>query len=167
MFRTHIGPVDPLSALAQRVASGELAQLSAAEVRAQIDAAVKDGAVYLRPETAQAMFVQFENIQQSMAMKIPFGIAQMGKSFRNEITVEHFIFRSCEFEQMEMEFFCEPGTDDQWMDYWKDARIAWWRKWSNAPEKFVLRAHEPEELAHYAKGCYDIEYDYPWGWGEL
>lgn len=167
MFRTHIGPVDPLGHLAQRVASGEFTDLSPAEIRAEIDTAVKDGAVYLRPETAQAMFVQFENIQQSMAMKVPFGIAQMGKSFRNEITVEHFIFRSCEFEQMEMEFFCEPGTDDEWMQYWSEARIAWWRKWSNRPEDFVLRAHEPEELAHYAKGCYDIEYAYPWGFGEL
>jgi glycyl-tRNA synthetase len=123
--------------------------------------------VYLRPETAQAMFVQFMNIQQAMSLKIPFGIAQMGKSFRNEITVEHFIFRSCEFEQMEMEFFCEPGTDDAWMDYWKDARMGWWQKFANDPAKFRLRPHEASELAHYAKGCFDVEYLYPWGWGEL
>ena len=113
------------------------------------------------------MFVQFQNIQQSMALKVPFGVAQMGKSFRNEITVEHFIFRSCEFEQMEMEFFCEPGTDDTWLDYWKNARMQWWQKFANDPSKFRLRAHEPDELAHYAKGCYDIEFLYPWGWGEL
>ncbi len=167
MFRSHIGPVDPMGGLAQQIAQGDFSDLSPNEVRAKLDEVVKDGAVYLRPETAQAMFVQFENIQKSMAMKIPFGIAQMGKSFRNEITLEHFIFRSCEFEQMEMEFFCEPGTDDEWMAYWSDARVSWWRKWANHPEKFVIRPHEPEELAHYAKACVDIEYDYPWGMGEL
>jgi glycyl-tRNA synthetase len=113
------------------------------------------------------MFVQFLNVQQSMSMKVPFGIAQMGKSFRNEITVEHFIFRSCEFEQMEMEFFCEPGTDDEWMDYWCKARMDWWKRFANDPSKFRFRAHDKAELAHYAKGCFDIEYDYPWGWGEL
>jgi glycyl-tRNA synthetase len=167
MFRSHIGPVDPFGKLAQRISEGEFDNLSLAEVRTHLDKSVKDGAVYLRPETAQAMFVQFENIQQSMAMKVPFGIAQMGKSFRNEITVEHFIFRSCEFEQMEMEFFCEPGTDEDWMEYWSQARINWWKKWSNDPDKFILRPHEESELAHYAKSCYDIEYAYPWGWGEL
>ena len=102
-----------------------------------------------------------------MSLKVPFGIAQMGKSFRNEITVEHFIFRSCEFEQMEMEFFCEPGTDDEWLEYWKTERMNWWKKYANDPSKFRLRAHEPDELAHYAKGCFDVEYDYPWGWDEL
>ena len=107
------------------------------------------------------------NIQQAMSLKIPFGIAQMGKSFRNEITVEHFIFRSCEFEQMEMEFFCEPGTDDHWMDYWVQQRMAWWQKYANDKTKFKLRPHEADELAHYAKGCFDIEYEYPWGYGEL
>ena len=123
--------------------------------------------VYLRPETAQAMFVQFKNVQQSMSLKPPFGIAQMGKSFRNEVTVEHFIFRSCEFEQMEMEFFCEPGTQGQWMDYWKEQRMNWWTRFANDPSKFHFRAHEKDELAHYADQCYDIEYDYPWGRGEL
>jgi glycyl-tRNA synthetase len=100
-------------------------------------------------------------------MKIPFGIAQMGKSFRNEISVEHFIFRSCEFEQMEMEFFCEPGTDDHWMAYWCEQRMAFWKRYANSPDAFRFRAHEKDELAHYAKGCFDIEYMYPWGWGEL
>lgn len=167
MFRTSLGPIDPLGRLAHAIESGDLDGLKGHELLGKLDEISKESAVYLRPETAQAMFVQFQNIQQSMSMKVPFGIAQMGKSFRNEITVEHFIFRSCEFEQMEMEFFCEPGTDDDWLTYWKNARMSWWQKYANDPSKFRLRAHEPEELAHYAKGCFDIEYDYPWGWGEL
>jgi len=167
MFRTSLGPTDSLGDVATAIEKGELEGLTGRELRAKLDALTKPSAVYLRPETAQAMFVQYMNIQQAMSLKIPFGIAQMGKSFRNEITVEHFIFRSCEFEQMEMEFFCEPGTDDFWMDFWKDARMAWWQKFANDPSKFRLRTHEADELAHYAKGCYDVEYDYPWGWGEL
>jgi len=167
MFRSSLGAVDPLGALAAAIESGEFEGLSGTELRGKLDSIAKDGAVYLRPETAQAMFVQFRNIQQATSSQIPFGIAQMGKSFRNEITVEHFIFRSCEFEQMEMEFFCEPGTDDHWLEYWCNARMEWWQKFSNDPSKFMLRAHEPEELAHYAKGCFDIEYEYPWGYGEL
>jgi glycyl-tRNA synthetase len=167
MFRSSLGPVSPLGAIANAIERGDFAGLAGNDLRAKIDEVTKDGAVYLRPETAQAMFVQFLNVQQSMSMKVPFGIAQMGKSFRNEITVEHFIFRSCEFEQMEMEFFCEPGTDDEWMSYWCEARMGWWKQFANDPSKFRLRPHEPDELAHYAKGCFDIEYDYPWGWGEL
>jgi glycyl-tRNA synthetase len=100
-------------------------------------------------------------------MKVPFGIAQMGKSFRNEVTVEHFIFRSVEFEQMEMEYFVEPGTQGEWLEYWREARMAWWQAYANHPEKFRARPHEQDELAHYADRCYDIEYDYPWGFGEL
>ena len=167
MFRSSIGPVDPMGAVAAAIERGELEGLKGRDLRVKIDELTKESAVYLRPETAQAMFVQFANVQQSMSMKVPFGIAQMGKSFRNEITVEHFIFRSCEFEQMEMEFFCEPGTDDEWMAYWSAERMGWWKKFANDPGKFRLRPHEPDELAHYAKGCFDIEYAYPWGWGEL
>ncbi len=166
MFRTSLGPVDPIGTIAKRLEElGEVPKGPA--LRELIEAAMKESAVYLRPETAQGMFVQFLNVLQTTSMKLPFGIAQMGKSFRNEITVEHFIFRSYEFEQMEMEFFCEPGTDDHWLDYWKDERLAWWRKYANHPEDFRLRRHEPEELAHYAKDCYDVEYRYPWGWDEL
>jgi glycyl-tRNA synthetase len=167
MFRSSLGAVDPLGALAAAIESGDFDGLSGTELRGKLDTVAKEGAVYLRPETAQAMFVQFRNIQQATSAQIPFGIAQMGKSFRNEITTEHFIFRSCEFEQMEMEFFCEPGTDDEWLEYWCDARMEWWKKFANDPSKFMLRPHAPEELAHYAKGCFDIEYDYPWGYGEL
>ncbi len=136
-------------------------------MRSLIDEKVRQSAVYLRPETAQAMFVQFANIQQSLSMKVPFGIAQMGKSFRNEVTVEHFIFRSCEFEQMEMEFFVEPGTQAEWLEYWKQERLDWYLRYANDKTKFRLRQHTPCELAHYADDCYDIEYEYPWGWGEL
>ena len=167
MFRSFYGPVDPMGALAGAIESGQFDGLKGGELRAKLDSYTADSTVYLRPETAQAMFVQYANIQQSMSMKIPFGIAQTGKSFRNEITVEHFIFRSCEFEQMEMEFFCEPGTEDEWFEYWKEFRTNWWRKFANHPEKFRARAHDASELAHYAKGCYDVEYECPWGWDEL
>jgi len=167
MFRSFYGPVDPMGALAGAIESGEFDGLKGGELRAKLDGYTKDSTVYLRPETAQAMFVQYSNIQKSMALKVPFGIAQTGKSFRNEITVEHFIFRSCEFEQMEMEFFCEPGTEDEWFEYWKNARMDWWQKFANHPEKFRARPHEQSELAHYAKGCYDVEYEFPWGWDEL
>lgn len=165
MFRTQMGPVDVLGEVARFVDTHR--EKSGEELRAGVEAIIRESAVYLRPETAQAMFVQFQNVQQTMSLKIPFGIAQMGKSFRNEITVEHFIFRSCEFEQMEMEYFVEPGTQGEWLDYWSKARLAWWQAFANQPERFRLRAHEADELAHYADRCYDVEYEYPWGWDEL
>jgi len=162
-IKAHFGKDADTGALAKAIESGERAKM----LRAVAEQVTNSAMVYLRPETAQAMFVQFKNVQQSMSLKPPFGIAQMGKSFRNEVTVEHFIFRSCEFEQMEMEFFCEPGTQGQWMDYWKEQRMNWWQRFANDPAKFHFRAHEKDELAHYADQCYDIEYDYPWGRGEL
>ena len=164
MFRTSLGPVDPVQRLARAI---EGKTLSRDEATAVIEEKIGENAVYLRPETAQAMFVQFANIQQALSLKVPFGIAQMGKSFRNEITVEHFIFRSCEFEQMEMEYFVEPGKQKEALDFWKDERLRWYQRYANDPSKFRLRQHEPDELAHYADDCYDIEYEYPWGWGEL
>jgi glycyl-tRNA synthetase len=167
MFRTFLGPVDPLTEVAQAIEKGQLQGLTGQDLRKKLEQIVDNATVYLRPETAQAMFVQFQNIQRSMSMKVPFGIAQMGKSFRNEITVKSFIFRSCEFEQMEMEFFCKPGTEDQWMEYWKDARIKWWRRYANEPNNFRFREHEKRELAFYAKACVDVEYLFPWGWDEL
>ncbi|NUM36841.1 MAG: glycine--tRNA ligase [Candidatus Brocadiae bacterium] len=167
MFRSFMGSVDPMNEVAQAIEKGELANLKGNELKARLETLLKPSTVYLRPETAQAMFVQFMNIQRSMSLKLPFGIAQAGRSFRNEITVKSFIFRSCEFEQMEMEFFCKPGTDDEWMEYWKEARISWWKRLSNHPENFRFRQHEPHELAHYAKGCFDVEYKFPWGWDEL
>ncbi|HVI03538.1 MAG TPA: hypothetical protein VM869_32815, partial [Enhygromyxa sp.] len=117
MFRTSLGPVDPLAGVIAAVEQGVKRGDDQKALREAVQSVIDESAVYLRPETAQGMFVQFLNVQQSMSAKIPFGIAQMGKSFRNEITVEHFIFRSCEFEQMEMEFFCEPGKGREWLDY--------------------------------------------------
>lgn len=165
MFRSFMGAVDPMSEVVETVLKNR--DKPRDEILSEIETALEPVSVYLRPETAQAIFVQYQNVQQTMAMKLPFGIAQVGKSFRNEITVEHFIFRSCEFEQLELEFFCEPEEDMKWLDYWKDERVNWWKGYANDPSKFRLRRHDADELAHYSKDCYDIEYDYPWGWDEL
>jgi glycyl-tRNA synthetase len=167
MFRTSLGPVDPvgdmIGALQKAIAEGK----DGRELRATVEASLADSAVYLRPETAQAMFVNFLNVQQSIGAKPPFGIAQMGKSFRNEVKVEHFIFRSCEFEQMEMEYFVPPGEGPKWLEYWKDERMRWWQSIGLKAENLRLRAHGEDELAHYSDGCFDIEYRFPWGWDEL
>jgi glycyl-tRNA synthetase len=131
---------------------------------------VEDSAhvVYLRPETAQGMFVDFATVQGTSRKKIPFGIAQQGKSFRNEITPGNFVFRTREFEQMEMEFFVEPGTDEEWHDYWLKERMRWFLDLGLTEERIRLREHEQDELSHYAKRTYDIEYDFPgMGWSEL
>lgn len=164
MFRTSLGPVDPFGDFIKEIQGKNLSQ---DELRSKLDEVIKRSAVFLRPETAQAMFVQFLNVLQTTSMKIPFGIAQQGKSFRNEIVVEHFIFRSCEFEQMELEYFVEPGSQGEWLEYWKQERMSWYQKLSNYPENFRLRRHEKDELAHYSDDCYDVEYNYPWGWDEL
>lgn len=123
--------------------------------------------IYLRPETAQGIFVNFKNVQRSTRRKIPFGIAQIGKSFRNEITPGNFIFRIREFEQMELEFFCEPGTDMEWFLYWKDFCFEWLLKLGLTKENLRLRDHKKEELSHYSKATTDIEFLFPFGWGEL
>lgn len=123
--------------------------------------------VYLRPETAQGIFVNFQNVLMTTRKKLPFGIAQMGKSFRNEITTGNFIFRSREFEQMEMEYFVKPGTDEYWFEHWLDQRFDWYINLGIKKENLRLRPHGKEELAHYAKGCYDVEYLFPMGWSEL
>jgi glycyl-tRNA synthetase len=123
--------------------------------------------VYLRPETAQGIFVNFDNVLSSSRKKLPFGIAQIGKSFRNEITTGNFIFRTREFEQMELEYFVSPGTDDEWFRYWVDQRFKWYIDLGISEENLHLREHAKDELAHYAKGCYDIEYLFPMGWSEL
>jgi len=146
MLATHVGPVE--------------------------DSAAR---VYLRPETAQGIFVNFDNVQKSMRRKLPFGIAQIGKSFRNEITPRNFIFRTREFEQMEIEFFCKPGqfckegemTDEDWHRHWLDARMAWYVRFGIRPANLRLRPHEKDELAHYARACSDVEYLFPIGWQEL
>jgi glycyl-tRNA synthetase len=138
MFKTNMGPVEDESSV-----------------------------TYLRPETAQAMFVDLALVQQTSRKKIPFGIAQTGKSFRNEITPGNFIFRTREFEQMEMEYFVEPGTDDEWFEYWVNERLQWYVDLGIRKEKLRLRPHEPDELAHYAKAASDVEYEFPFGWQEV
>jgi glycyl-tRNA synthetase len=139
MFKTFIGPVEE-------------------------DAAT----VYLRPETAQGMFVDFKNITNSMRVKVPFGIAQQGRSFRNEISPGNFIFRLREFEQMEMEFFVKPDSDVQWHEYWIDQRHRWYTEVLGLkPDRLRLRPHDKDELSHYSKGTTDVEYLFPFGWGEL
>ena len=138
MFRTFMGPVEDSSA-----------------------------EVFLRPETAQGIFVNFENVRVATRKKLPFGIGQIGKAFRNEITPGNFTFRTREFEQMEVEFFVKPGADDQWLQQWVKERFDWYVRYGIRPENLRLREHGGDELAHYAKATYDIEYRFPWGWGEL
>ena len=123
--------------------------------------------VFLRPETAQGIFVNFENVLRTMRAKLPFGIANIGKSFRNEITPGQFIFRTREFEQMEIEFFCKEEDSEEWMDYWTNKRLNWYKDLGLKEEYLRLRPHVSDELAHYAKSTVDIEFLYPWGWGEL
>jgi len=138
MFKTHVGPVEDEGAIA-----------------------------YLRPETAQGIFVNFANVLQTSRKKPPFGIAQQGKSFRNEITPGNFIFRTREFEQMEMEFFVPPPDGQKWFEYWCEERLRWYVDLGIPQEKLRLRHHDPEELSHYSTGTADVEFLYPWGWGEL
>ena len=138
MFKTFMGPVEDESAI-----------------------------VYMRPETAQGIYVNFLNVKNSSRQKIPFGIAQIGKAFRNEITPGNFIFRTREFEQMEMQFFIHPTEDDKWFEYWRQERWNWYKDLGIKMEKLRWHQHGEGELAHYAKAAYDIEYEYPFGWQEL
>jgi glycyl-tRNA synthetase len=138
MFKTHVGPVED-------------------------DASV----AYLRPETAQGIFVNFPNVQTTTRKKPPFGIAQIGKAFRNEITPGNFIFRTREFEVMEMEFFVPPEEGPQWLEYWCRERLRWFVDLGITEEQLRLRPHDPDELSHYSAGTFDVEFAYPWGWGEL
>jgi glycyl-tRNA synthetase len=130
---------------------------------------VEDSAsvVYLRPETAQGIYVNYLNVLQSSRQKIPFGIAQIGKAFRNEITPGNFIFRTREFEQMEMQFFVQPGTDSEWFDRWREWRMDWHRSLGLDPAKLQWHQHAGSELAHYAKAAFDIQYQFPFGWQEI
>jgi glycyl-tRNA synthetase len=123
--------------------------------------------VYLRPETAQGIFVNFDNVVTTSRKKLPLGIAQIGKSFRNEITPGNFVFRTREFEHMELEYFVKPGTDEKWLDYWVKERFDWYAKLGIRKENLRLRQHGKDELAHYARDCYDVEYLFPMGWSEL
>ena len=123
--------------------------------------------IFLRPETAQGIFVNFKNVQRSTRKKIPFGIGQIGKSFRNEITPGNFTFRTREFEQMELEFFCEPNKDLEWFKYWKDYCYNWLLNLGMKADSLKLRDHSKEELSHYSNATTDIEFMFPFGWGEL
>ncbi len=138
MFRTHMGPVDS-----------------------------EENLVYLRPETAQGIFINFENVRRTLRLKLPFGIAQIGKSFRNEITPGQFVFRTREFEQMEMEYFCRPEESAEWFQYWQDKRIEWYLALGMTEERLRIRPHDADELSHYSSGTVDVEYQFPWGWDEL
>ena len=138
MFKTHIGPTDDNSNL-----------------------------IYLRPETAQGIYVNYKNIIQSNRLKLPFGIAQIGKAFRNEIVTKNFIFRTCEFEQMEMQFFVKPDTDEEWFEYWRKERWHFYEKYGVNMARLRWHRHGKDELAHYAKDAYDIEYEFPMGFKEL
>lgn len=138
MFKTHMGPLEESASV-----------------------------VYLRPETAQGIFVNFENVQQSARQKIPFGIAQIGKAFRNEITPGNFIFRTREFEQMEMQYFVKPGTDMEWFEKWKEVRLNWHLANGLRRKKLQFHTHGPTELAHYARAAFDVEYEFPIGWQEI
>ena len=138
MFKTHFGPSED----------------SASEV-------------YLRPETAQGIFVNFNNALSTSRSKLPFGIGQIGKAFRNEITTGNFIFRSREFEQMELEYFVKTNETKKWLDYWVKERFNWYKNLGINEENLRLRKHDKDELAHYAKVCYDVEYRFPFGWSEL
>ncbi|MBD3382023.1 MAG: glycine--tRNA ligase, partial [candidate division Zixibacteria bacterium] len=138
MFKTFMGPVEDSSAV-----------------------------IFMRPETAQGIYVNFLNVQGPSRQKIPFGIAQIGKAFRNEITTKNFIFRTREFEQMEMQYFIPPGEDDKWFDYWRDQRIKFYYDLGIKKEKLRLVEHGPNDLAHYAKAAVDIEYEFPFGFKEL
>jgi glycyl-tRNA synthetase len=138
MFKTFMGPVEEQAAV-----------------------------VYLRPETAQGIYVNYLNVLNASRQKVPFGIAQVGKAFRNEITPGNFIFRTREFEQMEMQFFVKPGTDEEWFDQWRALRMQWHRDLGLNPERLRWHEHGPGELAHYAKAAYDIEYEFPFGWQEI
>jgi glycyl-tRNA synthetase len=123
--------------------------------------------VYLRPETAQGIFTNFENVRRTSRKRLPFGIAQIGKSFRNEITPGQFVFRTREFEQMEMEYFCRPAEAEQWYDYWLQERRQWYLDLGMSPERLRVRDHADDELSHYSAKTADIEYEFPWGWDEL
>ena len=138
MFRTHMGPVES-----------------------------DENLVYLRPETAQGIFINFENVRRTNRLKLPFGIAQIGKSFRNEITPGQFVFRTREFEQMEMEFFCAPDEAEEWFQYWLDNRFQWYVDLGMTADRLRLRHHQSDELSHYSSGTADVEYMFPWGWDEL
>lgn len=149
---------------------GELTEARAFNLMFKTNVGAVEGSssvCYLRPETAQGIFLNFKNVLESSRVKPPFGIAQIGKSFRNEITPGNFVFRTREFEQAEMEFFIPPSENDKWYEYWVNERFSWYTDFGIRPEKLRKYQHPREKLAHYCTACTDVEYEYPFGWGEL
>jgi glycyl-tRNA synthetase len=165
MFKTFLDPIDPIDRVIQTTM--DKAAESKPAIREAVDDVLKPSTVYLRPETAQGVFVNFEQVVRTMKTKPPFGIAQVGKSFRNEIRLEHGIFRTPEFEQLELEYFVAPWESKHYFKYWRKERFNWWLEHACHPENFRQRDHASDEMAHYATGCTDVEYLYPWGWGEV
>ncbi len=168
MFRTYVGPIDVEAEFTRAIAElqGEDWERASARIRDLKDE-LDRATAYLRPETAQGIFVNFDNVLTTSRKKLPFGIAQIGKAFRNEVTPGNFIFRDREFEQMEIEFFCRPGTDEEWHRHWVEERYNWYRRYGIREENLRVRRLDPDELAHYAKDTYEIEYLFPMGWSEL
>jgi glycyl-tRNA synthetase len=166
----HLREEQPEGELRCPVCGGELSEPRQFNLMFQTNMGpvVEEGStIYLRPETAQGIFVNFKNVLQFARKKPPFGIAQIGKSFRNEITPGNFVFRTREFEQMEMEYFVPPDESPQWFEYWVQHRHDWYTELGIPEAKLRVRPHDPDELSHYSIGTSDIEFDYPWGWGEL
>ncbi|CAO3593596.1 unnamed protein product [Absidia cylindrospora] len=169
MFKTFLDPIDPVERIIQTTQQHDPTQQEnqSQTIREKVDEVLRPSTVYLRPETAQGVFINFEQVTRTMKMKVPFGIAQVGKSFRNEIRLEHGIFRTPEFEQMELEYFVSPWTSGYWYDHWRKLRYNWWLTYACHPDDFRQRDHQANEMAHYAVGCTDVEFKYPWGWGEV
>jgi len=168
MFKTYSGAIDVEEQLLEELDLVGIAELSSQRERLDVLRQELDRSrIFLRPETAQGIFVNFKNVLDSTRKKLPFGVGQIGKAFRNEITPGNFTFRTREFEQMEAEFFVKPGTDGEWLQRWVQTRFEWYVSYGIRRENLRLRRHDPDELAHYAKDTYDIEYRFPWGWGEL
>ncbi|KAI8983149.1 glycyl-tRNA synthetase [Pilobolus umbonatus] len=165
MFKTFLDPIDPIDRVIQTTVDNQ--DKSKQMIRNTVDEVLKPSTVFLRPETAQGVFVNFEQVVRTMKTKPPFGIAQVGKSFRNEIRLEHGIFRTPEFEQLELEYFVAPWESSHYFKYWREQRYKWWLEHACHPEHFKQRDHTANEMAHYATGCTDVEYLYPWGWGEV
>jgi glycyl-tRNA synthetase len=168
MFRTYVGPIDVEAEFTRLLeqAAGEDREATSERIR-QLKEELDRATAYLRPETAQGIFVNFDNVLTVARKKLPFGIAQIGKAFRNEVTPGNFIFRDREFEQMELEFFVRPGEDEEWHRRLVEERYQWYRRYGMREERLRVRRLEADELAHYAKDTYEIEYLFPMGWSEL
>ncbi|KAF9364239.1 hypothetical protein BGX34_002110 [Mortierella sp. NVP85] len=168
MFKTYLDPIDPIDKVINTTLKAQSYSSDLIETRQQVDETLYPSLTYLRPETAQGVFINYMAIQRSHPhLRIPFGIAQMGKSFRNEIRLEHAIFRTPEFEQMELEYFVAPWQAQDQFTEWRKLRMDWWRTYTRHHERVRERPHAPDELAHYSTGCVDVEYLFPWGWGEV